>query len=138
MPRFENEDFDPKKRSREDIDRTVPKDEDYYNYSPMDVDLNFNSKKRDDVVVDNQRKSSNYGNYQLDDKGDVTFKSETIDDFSRSGSHSKALKGNFAKSNNSRPNHHLTINPVKTKGTAVKRARKQRLFWQLFWCLFLL
>ena len=53
MPRFENEDFNPKKRSREDIDRTVPKDEDYYNYSPMDVDLNFNSKKRDDVVVDN-------------------------------------------------------------------------------------
>ena len=31
MPRFENEDFDPKKRNREDIDRTVPKDEDYYN-----------------------------------------------------------------------------------------------------------
>ena len=30
MPRFENEDFDPKNRSREDIDRTVPKDEDYY------------------------------------------------------------------------------------------------------------
>ena len=90
MPRFENEDFDPKNRSREDIDRTVPKDEDYYNYSPMDVDLNFNSKKRDDVVVDNQRKNSNYGDYQLDDKGDVTFKSETIDDFSRSGSHSKA------------------------------------------------
>ena len=27
MPRFENEDFDPKNRSREDIDRTVPKDE---------------------------------------------------------------------------------------------------------------
>ena len=46
MPRSENEDFDPKKRSREDIDRTVPKDEDYYNYSPEDIDLNFNSKKR--------------------------------------------------------------------------------------------
>ena len=41
MPRFENEDFDPKKRNREDIDRTVPKDEDYYNYSPEDIDLNF-------------------------------------------------------------------------------------------------
>ena len=68
MPRFENEDFDPKKRSREDIDRTVPKDEDYYNYSPMDVDLNFNSKKRDDVVVDNQRKSSNYGDYHQADQ----------------------------------------------------------------------
>lgn len=46
MPRFENEDFDPKKRNREDIDRTVPKDEDYYNYSPEDIDLSFNSKKK--------------------------------------------------------------------------------------------
>ena len=126
MPRFENEDFDPKKRSREDIDRTVPKDEDYYNYSPMDVDLNFNSKKRDDVVVDNQRKSSNYGNYQLDDKGDVTFKSETIDDFSRSGSHSKALKGNFAKSNNSRPNHHFDNKPGKNKRHSSKKGKKAK------------
>lgn len=138
MPRFENEDFDPKKRSREDIDRTVPKDEDYYNYSPMDVDLNFNSKKRDDVVVDNQRKSSNYGNYQLDDKGDVTFKSETIDDFSRSGSHSKALRVILQSQTTADLIIILTTNPVKTKGTAVKMARKQRLFWQLFWCLFLL
>ena len=138
MPRFENEDFDPKKRSREDIDRTVPKDEDYYNYSPMDVDLNFNSKKRDDVVVDNQRKSSNYGNYQLDDKGDVTFKSETIDDFSRSGSHSKALRVILQSQTTADLIIILITNPVKIKGTAVKRARKQRLFWQLFWCLFLL
>lgn len=126
MPRFENEDFDPKKRSREDIDRTVPKDEDYYNYSPMDVDLNFNSKKRDDVVVDNQRKSSNYGDYQLDDKGDVTFKSETIDDFSRSGSHSKALKGNFAKLNNSRPNHHFDNKPGKNKRHSSKKGKKAK------------
>ena len=121
MPRFENEDFDPKNRSREDIDRTVPKDEDYYNYSPMDVDLNFNSKKRDDVVVDNQRKNSNYENYQLDDKGDVTFKSETIDDFSRSGSHSKALKDNFAKLNSSRPNHHFDNKPGKNKRHSSKK-----------------
>ena len=84
MPRFENEDFDPKKRNREDIDRTVPKDEDYYNYSPEDIDLNFNSKKREDnIVVDNQRKPGNYGDYQQDSRGDITFKSETIDDFDR-------------------------------------------------------
>ena len=75
MPRFENEDFDPKKRNREDIDRTVPKDEDYYNYSPEDIDLNFNSKKREDnIVVDNQRKPGNYGDYQQDSRGDITFK----------------------------------------------------------------
>ena len=72
MPRFENEDFDPKKRNREDIDRTVPKDEDYYNYSPEDIDLNFNSKKREDnIVVDNQRKPGNYGDYQQDSRGDI-------------------------------------------------------------------
>ena len=87
MPRFENEDFDPKKRNREDIDRTVPKDEDYYNYSPEDIDLNFNSKKREDnIVVDNQRKPGNYGDYQQDSRGDITFKSETIDDFDRGSS----------------------------------------------------
>ena len=51
MPRFENEDFDPKKRNREDIDRTVPKDEDYYNYSPEDIDLNFNSKKERIILL---------------------------------------------------------------------------------------
>lgn len=51
MPRFENEDFDPKNRNREDIDRTVPKDEDYYNYSPEDIDLNFNSKKERIILL---------------------------------------------------------------------------------------
>lgn len=75
MPRFENEDFDPKNRNREDIDRTVPKDEDYYNYSPEDIDLNFNSKKRENnIVVDNQRKPGNYGDYQQDSRGDITLK----------------------------------------------------------------
>ena len=94
MPRFENEDFDPKKRSMEDVDRTVPKDEDYYNYSPMDVDLDFNSKKRgDEVVIDNQRKAGNYGDYQQDSRGDITFKSETIDDFDRgSASHQRSQR----------------------------------------------
>lgn len=105
MPRFENEDFDPKKRSKEDIDRTVPKDEDYYNYSPMDIDLDFNSKKREnDIVVDNQRKAGNYGNYQQDDRGDVTFKSETINDFDRSPSRSKS-NSHASKSGNSHANN---------------------------------
>ena len=104
MPRFENEDFDPKKRNREDIDRTVPKDEDYYNYSPEDIDLNFNSKKREDnIVVDNQRKPGNYGDYQQDSRGDITFKSETIDDFDRgSSSHQRNTRSTPHFSNGSR------------------------------------
>ncbi len=83
MPRFENEDFDPKNRGRKDIDRTVPKDEDYYNYSPMEVDLDFNSKKRDDIVVDNQRRNYSNQNYQQNPNDDIKFQSETIDDFKR-------------------------------------------------------
>lgn len=54
MPRFENEGFDPTKRNRnEQADRTVPADENYYNYSP--IDLNFNNRQRDDVISDNQK-----------------------------------------------------------------------------------
>lgn len=104
MPRFENEDFDPKKRNREDIDRTVPKDEDYYNYSPEDIDLNFNSKKRENnIVVDNQREPGNYGDYQQDSRGDITFKSETIDDFDRgSSSHQRNTRSTPHFSNGSR------------------------------------
>ena len=84
MPRFENEDFDPKNRNREDIDRTVPKDEDYYNYSPEDIDLNFNSKKRgDNIVVDNQRKPGNYGDYQQDSRRTLKV---PFDDFDRGSS----------------------------------------------------
>ena len=76
MPRFENEDFDPK-HARNDVDRTVPKDEDYYNYSPMDVDLDFNSKRKgDDIVVDNQRRNEQ-PRYQAKPNDDISFKSET-------------------------------------------------------------
>ncbi len=55
MPRFENKGFNPEKRNRnEQADRTVPQDENYYGYSP--VDLNFNNRKSNsDIVKDNQR-----------------------------------------------------------------------------------
>lgn len=105
MPRFENEDFDSKNRNKNDIDRTVPKDEDYYNYSPMDVDLDFNSRKREDnIVVDNQRRNNN--NYQQNQNGDITFRSETIDDFkreSRNGTAKNNASNNFK--NHSKHNH---------------------------------
>ncbi|MDE6864224.1 MAG: hypothetical protein K2J41_07575, partial [Eubacterium sp.] len=48
MPRFDDEDF----RSNNDRrDRTVPTEENYYSYSP--VDLNFNSREQN-IVRDNQ------------------------------------------------------------------------------------
>lgn len=43
MPRFDNEGFNPNRNNRDDFDRTVPVDEDYYGNSP--VDLNFNSRE---------------------------------------------------------------------------------------------
>ena len=50
MPRFDDEDF----RSNNDRrDRTVPTEENYYSYSP--VDLNFNSREQN-IVRDNQIK----------------------------------------------------------------------------------
>lgn len=124
MPRFENEDFDPKKRNREDIDRTVPKDEDYYNYSPEDIDLNFNSKKREDnIVVDNQREPGNYGDYQQDSRGDITFKSETIDDFDRgSSSHQRNTRSTPHFSNGS-VSAHLTERILK-KATVIIRQKR--------------
>ncbi len=105
MPRFENEDFDSKNRNKKDIDRTVPKDEDYYNYSPMDVDLDFNSRKRDDdIVVDNQRRNNN--NYQQNQNGDITFRSETIDDFKRDGRNTSQRNGISRNSKNHSPSSH--------------------------------
>lgn len=54
MPRFENKGFNPDKRNRNnDMDRTVPIDENYYGYNP--IDLNFNGRQRNaDPVKDNQ------------------------------------------------------------------------------------
>lgn len=44
MPRFENKGFNPDKRNRnEQADRTVPEEENYYGFSP--VDLNFNNRE---------------------------------------------------------------------------------------------
>ena len=124
MPRFENEDFDPKKRNREDIDRTVPKDEDYYNYSPEDIDLSFNSKKREDnIVVDNQRKPGNYGDYQQDSRGDITFKSETIDDFDRGSSSYQETQEALLTSQTAAVSAHLAEKILK-KATVIIRQTK--------------
>lgn len=44
MPRFDNEGFNPNRNNREDFDRTVPSDENYYGNTFADLD--FNSRER--------------------------------------------------------------------------------------------
>lgn len=93
MPRFENEGFNPEKRNRNyDADRTVPEDENYYGYNP--VDLNFNSRERtnNNVVKDNQTKQDGINPCndfsrrpaENDIEPPQRFRSETADDFIRS------------------------------------------------------
>lgn len=54
MPRYEKKGFDPEKRiQNDDLDRTVPIEENYYTGNPL-VDLNFNRRATNDDVVDNQ------------------------------------------------------------------------------------
>ncbi|MCM1114688.1 MAG: LCP family protein [Clostridium sp.] len=85
MPRFENEGFNPNAKNR-DVDRTVPENENFYGYSP--IDLNFNN--RENVVRDNQVKRGfnpcdAYPNNNLEPPAPSNrqeqFRSETIDDF---------------------------------------------------------
>lgn len=92
MPRFENEGFNPEKRNRNyDADRTVPENENYYGYNP--VDLNFNNRQREDnnVVRDNQSRQDGINPCDDFSQRPVTndleppqrFRSETADDFIR-------------------------------------------------------
>ncbi|MCC8074171.1 MAG: LCP family protein, partial [Clostridiales bacterium] len=105
MPRFENEDFNPNGKQREqEPDRTVPQDENYYNYSP--IDFEFNSKKRrspDDVVTDNQNINSGINpcdssiqSYNENPQANTqqTFQSETADDFDFSSKRSSSSANN--------------------------------------------
>ncbi|MDE5963857.1 MAG: LCP family protein, partial [Eubacterium sp.] len=83
MPRFDDEDF----RSNNDRrDRTVPTEENYYSYSP--VDLNFNSREQN-IVRDNQIKRGinpcnsepMQNNYAPPPPPVQRFQSETAGDF---------------------------------------------------------
>lgn len=121
MPRFENEDFDPK-HARNDVDRTVPKDEDYYNYSPMDVDLDFNSKRKgDDIVVDNQRRNEQ-PRYRAKPNDDISFKSETREDFVRNSNSGKTGNNHFKKpggSNSRKPKNHRSKTKAEKKAKTI-------------------
>lgn len=55
MPRFENKGFNPEKRNKNnDLDRTVPIDENYYGYSPIDLNFNDRQRNNNNPVRDNQ------------------------------------------------------------------------------------
>lgn len=81
MPRFENEGFGTNK-NRNDIDRTVPEEENYYSYSPIDLD--FNNKTRNDrVVSDNQERGINPCEDNKPQNNRQRFVSERYEDFDR-------------------------------------------------------
>lgn len=80
MPRFENEGYNPDRRR--DIDRTVPADENYYGYNP--IDLNFNN--RENPIKDNQNRQgiNPCDNVPPPTRRSTVYRSETPDDFRRS------------------------------------------------------
>lgn len=78
MPRFENEGFNP--NIRQDVDRTVPQDENYY--SSLPVDLNFNNKS--EFIRDNQNANSGINPCNTVDNNpqpEQYFRSETPEDY---------------------------------------------------------
>lgn len=77
MPRFENEGFNTNKNR--DVDRTVPSNENYYGFNP--VDLNFNN--RENVVKDNQNTGGINPCNEVNSEYNYTaqFRSETADDY---------------------------------------------------------
>ena len=93
MPRYENEGWNPKRRTDNDsLDRTVPLDENYYSTDPY-IDLNFNSREG------SRRSAENSGGFNPCDYEGVysggdrllaeeeipnSFTSETPDDFQHS------------------------------------------------------
>lgn len=93
MPRYENEGWNPKRRTDNDsLDRTVPLDENYYSSDPY-IDLNFNNRegKMNSPENSNGFNPCDYedvysgNNQSFSDEGlHNTFTSETPDDFQRS------------------------------------------------------
>lgn len=89
MPRFENKGFNPDKRNRnEQADRTVPQDENYYGFSP--VDLNFNNREKNSDKKTNNNANSRQGGINPCNSFDKTipdleppqrFRSESSQDF---------------------------------------------------------
>ncbi len=122
MPRFENEGFDRNANNR-NVDRTVPDDEDYYNYSNMN--LNFNSQDRDDVVSDNQQRGVNPCNSNQNNTQD-RFVSESIDDFERPQRNSSGRNSSKNKSRSSKSSNRRSSGGGSNNGSSKNRRRRKR------------
>lgn len=91
MPRFENEGCNPNKNDAHNLDRTVPDEENYYSFSP--IDLNFNNRETEKKIVkDNQNNQAgvnpcnDYEDYlppplREQNTAPQAFKSEQFTDF---------------------------------------------------------
>lgn len=116
MPRFENEGY--KKGRNNDVDRTVPEDENYYGYSP--IDLNFNNRTRNDNVVrDNQRDGINPCDTNTQGSGSQHFVSERREDFQ----HTQKSERNSGERNTENRNRSRNSSP-KDKPEKKKKSGK--------------
>lgn len=109
MPRFDDEDF---RNNNDRRDRTVPTEENYYSYSP--VDLNFNSREQN-VVKDNQIKrginpcdiNPPQNNYSPPPPPVQRFQSETMRDFAPSSPTKRNEQKPTGNSNKPKKHFHL-------------------------------
>lgn len=101
MARFENEGFNSQKRDRNDnMDRTVPQDENYYGFNPIDLDFN-NRKRGNDIVKDNQ---SSYPQDSFDFlEPPQVFRSESPSDFAGKGAPAERKKDRQHTGKGSKP-----------------------------------
>lgn len=119
MPRFENEGFGTNK-NRDDIDRTVPEEENYYGYSPIDLDFN-NKTRNDSVVRDNQKGGINPCDDVSPQSSNQRFVSERYEDFDRT----QKSRSNNQRSNDSRQSNRNDKNSGKNgKGKEGKKSGK--------------
>lgn len=107
MPRFDNEGFNPEKRNRNfNADRTVPEEENYYGFNPVDLDFN-NRQRSNDIIRDNQRRNEDGFNPCTGENYDAPeqrpghldppqrFRSETAEDFQFPSSPVPTRRQNF-------------------------------------------
>lgn len=127
MPRFENKGFNPDKRNRnEQADRTVPEEENYYGFSP--VDLNFNNreikkKSNSDTNTLNERQGINPCNSSDRTLTDIEppqrFRSESAQDF-RPSSSDRSARSERIRSDKNSPNGKSPAPKGKKKKAKIK------------------
>ena len=121
MPRFDDEDF---RRNNDRRDRTVPTEENYYSYSP--VDLNFNSREQN-IVRDNQIKRGInpcdsepvQNNYAPPPPPVQRFQSETFGDFAPPAPPKRSEPKNSGDGKKNKKHFHLIKSKKKRVATII-------------------